>query len=37
MIAALAADLFILRPTSMFLINLSEKIRGTAGQTKPAE
>jgi predicted RND superfamily exporter protein len=37
MIAALVADLFILRPTSMFLINLSEKIRGTAGQAKPAE
>jgi len=37
MIAALVADLFILRPTSMFLINLSEKLRGTAGQTKPAE
>src|SRR6185436_9623034 len=30
MIAALAADLFILRPTSMFLINLSEKIRGVS-------
>ena len=29
MVAALVADLFILRPTSMFLINLSEKIRGT--------
>jgi uncharacterized protein len=37
MVAALVADLFILRPTSMFLINLSEKLRGTAGQTKPAE
>jgi uncharacterized protein len=31
------ADLFILRPTSMFLINLSEKIRGTRGSAKPAE
>ena len=29
MIAALVADLFILRPTAMFLINLSERIRGT--------
>ena len=29
MVAALVADLFILRPTSMFLINLSERIRGT--------
>jgi uncharacterized protein len=38
MIAALFADLFILRPTSMFLINLSNRLRGThAGQTKPAE
>src|SRR6478752_6144834 len=37
MIAALVADLFILRPTSMFLINLSEKIRGTGGHAKPAE
>jgi predicted RND superfamily exporter protein len=37
MVAALFADLFILRPTAMFLINLSQKIRGTAGQAKPAE
>src|SRR6266850_2424876 len=37
MIAALVADLFILRPTAMFLINLAQKIRGTAGQAKPAE
>src|SRR4030081_1402607 len=37
MVAALVADLFILRPTSMFLINPSEKIRGTGGQAKPAE
>ncbi len=36
MVAALIADLFILRPTAMFLINLSERIRGTAS-TKPAE
>jgi len=37
MVAALVADLFILRPTSMFLINLSEKIRGTGAHAKPAE
>jgi uncharacterized protein len=37
MVAALVADLFILRPTSMFLINLSEKIRGKAGEPKPVE
>ncbi len=36
MIAALVADLFILRPTAMFLINLSERIRGSA-RAKPAE
>jgi len=36
MVAALVADLFILRPTSMWLINLREKIRGTAGRPKPA-
>src|SRR5690242_12271107 len=36
MIAALVADLFILRPTSMFLINLSEKIRGVS-HAKPSE
>ena len=30
MIAALIADLFILRPTAMFLIKLSQRIRGTA-------
>jgi len=35
--AALVADLFILRPTEMWLINMREKIRGTAGQPKPAE
>jgi uncharacterized protein len=28
MVAALVADLFILRPTAMFLINLSERLRG---------
>ncbi|WP_213771295.1 MMPL family transporter [Bradyrhizobium sp. dw_78] len=38
MVAALVADLFILRPTSMFLINLSHRLRGgTAGQAKAAE
>ncbi|MBV8700422.1 MAG: MMPL family transporter, partial [Bradyrhizobium sp.] len=30
MVAALVADLFILRPTAMFLINLSERLRGVA-------
>ncbi len=29
MIAALIADLFILRPTAMWLINMSQRIRGT--------
>jgi len=28
MVAALVADLFILRPTAMWLINLSEKLHG---------
>ena len=39
MLAALVADLFILRPTAMFLISLSEKLRGTAipPQAKAAE
>jgi uncharacterized protein len=37
MVAALVADLFILRPTAMWLINMREKIRGTASQPKPAE
>jgi uncharacterized protein len=37
MIAALFADLFILRPTSMFLINLSQRIRGTAAHAKSGE
>ena len=37
MVAALVADLFILRPTAMFLINLSERIRGMLGRAKPAE
>jgi uncharacterized protein len=37
MVSALIADLFILRPTSMFLINLSERLRGTGSHAKPAE
>ncbi len=37
MVAALVADLFILRPTAMFLINLSNRICGTLGLAKPAE
>jgi predicted RND superfamily exporter protein len=37
MVAALIADLFILRPTAMFLINLSERLRGTRDPAKPAE
>ena len=37
MIAALVADLFILRPTAMFLINLSQRLRGTANPVQPAE
>jgi hypothetical protein len=37
MVAALVADLFILRPTAMFLINLSERLRGTGSHAKPAE
>jgi predicted RND superfamily exporter protein len=36
MVAALVADLFILRPTAMFLINLSERLRGIFGGAKPA-
>jgi len=34
---ALVADLFMLRPTAMWLINLSQRLRGTAGCAKPAE
>ncbi|HEY3891941.1 MAG TPA: MMPL family transporter [Bradyrhizobium sp.] len=37
MVSALAADLFILRPTAMFLINLSQRLHGTAGSAKPVE
>jgi len=37
MVAALVADLFILRPTAMFLITLSQRIRGRAGRARPAE
>jgi uncharacterized protein len=36
MVAALVADLFILRPTAMFLINLSQRLRGNSGGAKPA-
>jgi hypothetical protein len=28
MVAALVADLFILRPTAMWLINLEQRLRG---------
>jgi predicted RND superfamily exporter protein len=37
MVAALFADLFILRPTAMFLINLQQRLRGTSSHAKPAE
>src|SRR6266705_3877439 len=37
MVAALFADLFILRPTAMFLINLSQRLRGARAHPKPAE
>jgi predicted RND superfamily exporter protein len=37
MVAALVADLFILRPTAMFLINLSDRLRGTGSHAKPAK
>lgn len=38
MIAALVADLFILRPTAMFLISLSNRLRGQRrNDPKPAE
>ena len=37
MVAALVADLFILRPTSMWLINLEQRLRGTSGRAKAAE
>src|SRR5271154_989602 len=36
MVAALVADLFILRPTAMFLINLSTKLRGMVRPAGPA-
>ncbi len=35
MISALFADLFILRPTAMFLINLSERISGPRASEQP--
>jgi len=34
MVAALVADLFILRPTAMFLINLSERISGARAKAR---
>jgi len=37
MVSALVADLFILRPTAMFLINLSERIRAAIRSGRPAE
>jgi predicted RND superfamily exporter protein len=37
MVAALVADLFILRPTAMFLINLDQRIRGKLGRAKPVQ
>jgi len=37
MVSALVADLFILRPTAMFLINLSERIRTAMRRGKPAQ
>jgi hypothetical protein len=37
MVAALVADLFILRPTAMFLITLSQRIRGGAKRARPQE
>jgi predicted RND superfamily exporter protein len=37
MVAALVADLFILRPTAMFLINLAQRLRGPGGGAAPAE
>ncbi|MCW5701187.1 MAG: RND family transporter [Bradyrhizobium sp.] len=36
MVAALVADLFILRPTSMWLINMAQKIRGRSADGKAA-
>ncbi|MET0709271.1 MAG: MMPL family transporter [Tardiphaga sp.] len=37
MVAALVADLFILRPTAMWLIKLQQKLTGTSVLAKPAE
>ena len=37
MVAALVADLFILRPTAMFLITLSQRIRGITHSEGPAQ
>jgi len=33
----LRRDRFMLRPTAMWLINLSQRLRGTAGRARPAE
>ncbi|MCO5129548.1 MAG: MMPL family transporter [Xanthobacteraceae bacterium] len=37
MVAALVADLFILRPTAMWLISMSQRLRGVTARPKPAE
>jgi predicted RND superfamily exporter protein len=37
MVAALVADLFILRPTAMFLINLDQRLRGKLTRAKPVQ
>jgi len=37
MIAALVADLFILRPTAMYLISVADRWRGGGSAAKPAE
>ncbi|MDB5616845.1 MMPL family transporter [Tardiphaga sp.] len=37
MVAALVADLFILRPTAMWLIKLQQKLTGSSVLVKPAE
>ncbi|ABD87273.1 efflux RND transporter permease subunit [Rhodopseudomonas palustris] len=37
MVAALVADLFILRPTAMFLITLSQRLRGAFSRPKVAK
>jgi hypothetical protein len=37
MVAALIADLFILRPTAMFLINLDHRLRGSSAHARPVQ